>query len=167
MTAEQLKISMRKELIDELKKRSFESIGKEIARELLRIMWERTDRGIDIHGRRWRKYSAKGYEKLKKRMGLGKDDWIKLTGALRNDLKVEYKSVSFLSNKIVMKFNYDIPEDQKKKVKGLLSTRGVDRNGETYPKSSYEFLGMSLGGGEKAKEYRRITRILKKNLNIK
>lgn len=166
MNASNISIIFKQSLLDQFFKSDFNALGREIRPLILKLIWERTGRGIDIKGRQWRRYKAKGYEKKKLKYGRGKSDWLVLTGDLKRSLGCNYTGYSTSGSKVTMKFELTVPEDQRKKVEGLLSNTGTDRNGATYPKSSYEFLGLSEQGSERFKEASEIFAAVKKKLNL-
>lgn len=147
-------------------KSKVDAAGRELERKILDLIWERTSQGIDIHGRQWRRYKAKNYDKIKRAYGRSKDDWLVLTGNLKSGLRIKYKGYEQKGTTFTLIFEVVIPADLQKQVKGLLNTTGYDRNKNPYPKSSYEFIGLAESGPTVASEQRTITAIIKKKLEL-
>lgn len=165
MTAGSLKIAIQKEFAGLFTTSVLKKTGDKMAAEILRLMWERTDSGYDINGRRWRRHKAKNYDKIKRKYGKRADaNWIDLTGDLKRSLNVKYKGSDVTTKTVTLKFAYEIPPDQLPKVEGLLSTTGYDRNREAYTKVDWQFLGLSKTGVWKSKEDRAIANIIRQQI---
>jgi phage gpG-like protein len=144
-------------------KSNIDIAGRELEKTILKLMWDRTAQGIDIQGRQWRRYKAKNYNQKKAEYGsTGK--WLVLTGHLKSSLKVQYKGFNKVGSKISMNFEVIVPADLVPQVTGLLDTTGYDRNRRSYPKSDYQFIGLSEAGGNVGTEQRLILTVLKKNI---
>lgn len=166
MNASNIRLSFEQALSDKIINQDYSTIGRELSQLILKLIWDRTSKGIDIKGRLWRRYKAKGYAKKKQQYGRGKNDWLVLSGDLKRSLGCKYVNTTKSGSSVTLNFELTIPEDQKKKVEGLLSSTGHDRNGRSYPKSDWLFLGLSEVGTEKANEASAIVSVLKKKLKL-
>lgn len=164
MSISNLTVAFNKSLLENVKKIDLNNIGSELADAIVELIWQRTDAGFDIHGRQWRRYKAKNYEKIKRKYGRGSTEWLNLTGDLRRGLQCKFTKADATASRITFNFEFTVPSDQIKKVEGLISTTGHDRNRRTYPKSDWQFLGLSETGVWRSNEVKAIFDILKKKL---
>jgi hypothetical protein len=74
-----------------------------------------------------------------------------LSGQLVSNIKVSNISVTNSSGLITIKYKIFVPERFHDQVEGLQSTTGTARNGMTYSKKAWLFLGLSKQLGEQDK----------------
>jgi len=158
MITSNIKLELNTKLFEGVKD-VIQEVKDDIGAEILKLIWKRTDEGFDVEGRQWRRYKAKNYVKIKRSYGATK--WLQLTGNLRKRTKIRYAGTEKKARTVILKYDIVINQADEKKVQGLLSTTGYDRNRRTYPKSDFNFLGLSRPGSPfYTKELNRISMII-------
>lgn len=175
MPTQDIKITLTKNILSLITQKVAKAAGEAIAKEIDKIIWDRTAKGIDIEGKSWRRYKALNYYKVKRHYGRSVNksgyptdgSWLILTGDLKKDTKTKYLGADIGLRKITLKFQSSVKARSEKKAEGLLSTTGYDRNRKSYSKSAYKFLGLSQQGSEVMAERSRITKVLKRFMDAK
>lgn len=126
---------------------------KKTAQSAVDIIVDRTNNNVDIDGKNFAQFT-KGYERYKKwyiRRGKKVNAFsakrmpnnLRLSGELMGSINYKNLTVNANTDKIQIGFNIYIPENQRKKVEGLMSSTGKTRNGKSYRKAKREFFGLS------------------------
>jgi hypothetical protein len=172
MTSQDVNITAFKNQILSALKTNSSTLANKIGKEMVNIMRERTESGYDIYGRKFGgynksynkayalKYAAAKYGTTQYKGDLNTP--LRLTGRLFSSMNYKVLNSSISGNRLSMRIRIFIDDPtQQGKVEGLLSDTGTARNGRTYSKKEWAFLGLSVTGGRVSQEKQRINRILK------
>ena len=182
MNEQEIEIILRKKLLKVITTTKLQDTFKKVGALIVEIMRDRTDDGFDIYGSKFGGYN-RSYRKayaLKYAGGkFGTTTYVgnssvsggrtplRLTGHLFSAMDYEViqiqNSGTFIKAKIKVFVN---DKSQEGKVEGLLSTTGTARNGQTYAKKAWKFLGLSVSGSRVQRERNEINSLLRKDIGL-
>lgn len=149
---------------------------KKMANEAIQSNIDRIEKGLDVSGKPFAKYTSR-YSKYKKNVikykkysgkyaAKSMPDHMKLSGTLLKSIFFDSIQVVGDSRKIKLSFRVYIHDTQFKKVQGLYSNTGRTRSGKTYSKAKREFFGISTNPTLRIQEKNRLINVFQKAMNF-
>ena len=175
MTEQLVKLVIQQKVQTALNRYILKKMFDRIAVEIVNLMRDRTNKKIDIYGNNFGGYN-KSYNKEysieynSAKFGTTKfagnrNTPLRATGQLFSAMACTVQNFTQTGNVVVANFKVFIDDpSQQKKVEGLQSEIGTARNMSRYSKKAWNFLGLSLKGGQADYEKRAILKIVKDTL---
>lgn len=183
MNEQEIEIILRKKFLQVVKSTKLEATFKKVGALIVEIMRDRTNDGFDIYGSKFGGYNRSYRKEYALKYAGGKFGTttyvgnssvsggrtpLRLTGHLFSamDFKIvniDNSNPRFIKAKIKVFVN---DKEQQDKVTGLQSTTGTARNGQTYAKKAWKFLGLSVSGSRVQRERNEINSLLRKDIGL-
>lgn len=168
--AAQMELQIRRKVMSALTQQQLRRIADKSRKVIVKMIIDRIYRGYDLEGRKFGGYNRsydKSYAFSYVTGGVNspiaskyfraptehqsKSEPLRLSGQLLSNIQVDLKTASVLSSQIKVVYRVYVPKKFEEQVIGLQSTTGTARNGSTYSKKAWTFMGLSKQLGEDVK----------------